>query len=124
MSISLYTPRQVDLIVSSVRKVMSTGNAEHLTKLAYRFLNLSSGFIAHYDLFGFRDYYSNVADLKLAILRNQANNQWRNFRPGERDYDYYMQKRDIYNRICEAISDGSEDESYTDPTGVNYFARW
>lgn len=118
-----YTPRQADLIVSSIRKVMTTGNINNLTKLAYQFLYLSSGFIAHCNLDGFRDEYADVEMLRFHIQRNQAVNQWRNFRPGEHDYDYMMQKRDIYNRVCAAISTGQEDESYTDPTGVNYEAR-
>ena len=30
-------------------------------------------------------------------------NQWKNFRPGERDYEYYMAKADVYNRILAEI---------------------
>lgn len=122
MPITLHTPRQTDLIVSSIRKVMNTGDIDNLTGLAYKFLMLSSGFIAHYNLGGFRDYYADVEALRFDIQRNQGNNQWGNFRPGEPDYSYYMQKRDIYNRICAAIATGQEDESYTDPLGVNYLA--
>jgi hypothetical protein len=122
MSIPLLTLRQADLIVSNVAKVVSTGNSEHLSNSAYRFLYLSSGFIAHFNLHGFRAEYSNVADLKNDILRNQRNNQWNNFRPGEANYQYYMQKKDIYNRICKAISNGSEDNSFTDP--IFYVNCW
>lgn len=95
----LLTQRQADLIVSSLRNVFKTGDIEKLTNSAYKFVMLSSGFIAHYNLHGFRAEYSNVNDLRTAILENQRNNQWNNFRPGERDYDYMMQKKDIYNRI-------------------------
>ena len=123
MNLVPYTPRQTDLIISSIRKVMKTGDINNLTKLAYKFLYLASGFIAHYNLGGFCDEYADVEKLRFDIQRNQANNQWGNFRPGDADYDYYMQKRDIYNRICAAIETGKEDESFTDPTGVDYFNR-
>jgi hypothetical protein len=104
MALQLLTPRQVQLIVSSIRKVMQTGEIENLTSAAYKFLNLSSGFIAHYNLYGFRDYYSDVENLRRDIMIHQMHNQWRNFRQGERDYDYYSQKREIYNQICEVCS--------------------
>jgi hypothetical protein len=106
----LLTNRQTDLIVSSLRKVFQTGDTQHLSKSAYNFLYLCSGFIAHYNLYGFRDEYQDVSYLKRMILANVSNNQWNNFRAGERDYDYYMQKRDIYNRIVEEIVKTSDDK--------------
>jgi hypothetical protein len=96
----LKTLRQTDLIVSSIRKVFETNDINHLSSSAYKFLSLSSGFIAHYNLFGFRDAYANVHDLKRELAQNYNSNQWSNFRSGERDYDYMMQKKEIYNRIC------------------------
>jgi hypothetical protein len=96
----LKTPRQTDLIVSSIRKVFETNDINHLTKSAYDFLHLSSGFIAHYNLHGFRAEYDNVSLLKNRLAANYGSNQWNNFRPGENDYDYMMQKKEIYNRIC------------------------
>jgi hypothetical protein len=101
MALQLKTPRQAQLIVASVRKVMQTGEIEHLTKQAYDFLNLSSGFIAHYNLFGFRDYYSDVENLRRDILIHQMRNQWRNFTAHDKDYDYMMQKKLIYNNLCD-----------------------
>ena len=96
---NLQTPRQVQLIVSSFRNVFQQNEISKLTKAAYKFIYLASGFIAHYDLYGFRGHYADVESLKEEILRNQRMNQWNNFRPGERDYDYYMQKKAIYNMI-------------------------
>lgn len=121
MSLTLKTPRQVQLIVSSVRKVMQTGEIEHLSKSAYDFLYLASGFIAHYNLFGFRDYYSDVENLRRDILINQMNNQWRNFHRGERDYDYMMQKKSIYNQIvevCNPSTNGFDGYGSPDQTGI------
>jgi hypothetical protein len=64
-------------------------------------LNLSNGFIAHYDKWGFTDYYHGSGSFKRDILTNQRNNRWWNFRPGERGYKYYLQKK----RICNAVYD-------------------
>jgi hypothetical protein len=41
-----------------------------------------------------------VNDLKAQLAQSYAANQWSNFRSGERDYSYMMQKKEIYNRIC------------------------
>lgn len=103
------TIRQQQLIVASFRKVFQTGDISHLTKSAYNFIYQASGFIAHYNLYGFRDEYANVEILKRAIARNYGANQWRNFRPGEQNYDYYMAKRDCYNNIAGLVeADGYE----------------
>ena len=105
----LKTPRQADLIVSSIRKVFQTGDINHLSKSAYNFISLSSGFIAHYNLHGFRAEYANVSLLKNSLAANYGYNQWDNFHPGENGYDYMMQKKEIYNRICELFeSEGYE----------------
>ena len=60
---------------------------------------LASGFIAHYNLEGFKAYYSEPGSLQADIERNARANQWNNFRVGERDADYYHAKRDCYNMI-------------------------
>lgn len=84
------------LIIKNV--LAACGNIEKLNKRGYDFLYQCSGFIAHYDLEGFKEYYrdnSLVADLEANYLQNQ----WRNYRTGERFADYYHSKRDIYNAI-------------------------
>lgn len=103
MALTLRTQRQADLIVSNVRKVFETGEINHLSKSAYKFLYLCSGFIAHYNLYGFRDHYQDVASLKRAIAFNYGANQWNNFHPGDSNYDYYMEKRNIYNRLAALV---------------------
>ena len=90
------TERQQTLIVNNVVKAVK--NIDNLNRTGYNFLYLASGFIAHYDLNGFIDFYSYV-NLKNDIMGFAGQNQWNNFRPGERDYDYYMAKKDVYNRI-------------------------
>lgn len=84
------------LIIKNV--IAACGNIDKLNKRGYDFLNGCSGFIAHYDFEGFKDYYrdnSLVADIEA----NYAQNQWRNYRVGERFSDFYHSKRDIYNAI-------------------------
>jgi hypothetical protein len=88
--------------------VKAANNIETLPGNAYRFLNLSSGFIAHYDRFGFMDYYREPGSLKKDIPDHQIETQWGNFRPGERGYEYYMQKKNIYNAICDCLKNNIE----------------
>lgn len=95
------TPRQVTLIVNNV--VAACGDIEKLNRTGYKWINLASGFIAHYDLYGFRAAYSAPGSLARDIMRNVSQNQWGNFNSSERDYAYYMQKRDIYNKIVSEI---------------------
>lgn len=115
---NLKTPRQVELIVSSFRKIFLKRDVSYLTKSAYDFIYQSSGFIAHYNIFGFQDHYADVQSLKNDILRNKSMNQWSNFQPGERDYDYYMQKRDIYNMIVEEVEESNERNRRDEKNGL------
>jgi hypothetical protein len=88
--------------------VKGANSIEYMTDKAYRFLNLSNGFIAHYDKGGFMEHYREPDSLKRDILDNQRNNQWGNFQPGERGYEYYMQKKQIYNAVCDCLKNNIE----------------
>lgn len=90
------TTRQKQLIAKNV--LAACKDINKLNKTGYNFLYLASGFIAHYNLEGFKAYYSEH-DLQADIERNAKPNQWNNFRAGERDADYYHSKRDCYNMI-------------------------
>lgn len=96
------TERQKSLIVANVVKACE--DSSKLNGTGYHYLYLCSGFIAHYDKFGFISEYAPAGKLKRDILQNARQNQWSNFRPGERDYDYYMSKADVYNRIIAQIA--------------------
>lgn len=93
------------MIVANIRRVVKEQNGNLLSQQAYRFINLCSGFIAHYNLFGFRAVYEDGVSLGEALLKVKHQNQWNNFRPGEKDYAYYMSKRDVFNRICKMLVD-------------------
>ena len=55
MSLTPLSKRQQDLIVSNVVKACK--DITLLNKTGYNFLYLASGFIAHYNLHGFIDFY-------------------------------------------------------------------
>ena len=96
----LLSPSQVNNIITNINKVMISGNINLLSKQSYNYLYLCSGFIAHYNYHGFIAHYYNVNELILDIKNNKQYNQWLNFRKNDENYAYYMQKRDIYNRLC------------------------
>lgn len=82
--------RNVIAACRDIRKLNGTG---------YRFIMNCSGFIAHYDIEGFKAAYSEPGSLQRDIERNAKSNQWANFRTGEKNADYYHSKRDAYNMI-------------------------
>jgi hypothetical protein len=103
MPITPLTERQQTLIVNNV--LAACQDISKLNKTGYKFLYLCSGFIAHYDMYGFKGYYGSKGHKWLMhdILDNSGANQWRNFRPGERDYEYYSSKAKVYNKIVEGL---------------------
>lgn len=86
-------------IVNSIKRVFAKNDIEALTKKAYNFIYLASGFIAHYDIYGFRGVYANPKDLARELIQNKEINKWENFHPGERDYEYYMSKARVYKEL-------------------------
>jgi hypothetical protein len=102
MAIQALTDKEQNLILKNV--VAACRDIGKLNKRGYTFLYLASGFIAHYNLDGFKQAFGNGAALRRAILSNQQNNQWRNFKEGEKNAEYYFSKRDVYNAICAAIA--------------------
>jgi hypothetical protein len=101
-----FSPEEEQKIIRDC--VKAARNIDDLTDNAYQFLNLSNGFIAHYDKFGFMEHYREPGSLKQDILTHQSHNQWGNFRSGERRYEYYMQKKQIYNTVCDCLKNNIE----------------
>jgi hypothetical protein len=91
------TDTQQTRIVNNV--IAACRDIEKLNKTGYDFLYLASGFIAHYNINGFKAYYSEPGSLQRDIEDNARFNQWHNFRPGEENAAYYHSKRDTYNAI-------------------------
>jgi hypothetical protein len=100
MSIKPFTERQQTIIANNIVKACK--NIESLNKQGYNFISLASGFIAHYNHYGFIEYYKEH-DLKSDILSNKNQNMWDNFRYGEQNYEYYMSKREIYLKIVDKL---------------------
>ena len=94
------TPNEQRLIVRNV--IAACKDTEKLNKRGYNFLYLCSGFIAHYNLNGFKGFYSPYG-LRADIARYKRNNQWQNFKPGDENYEYYKSKADTYNQICNCL---------------------
>lgn len=90
------TEKQKTLIINNI--VKACDDIEKLNGTGYKYIYLASGFIAHYNLNGFKGHYSG-SSLADDILRNASANKWLNFREGDRDYLYYKSKADIYSRI-------------------------
>lgn len=95
------TQREKQLIAKNV--IAACKDINKLNGTGYKFLNLCSGFIAHYNLEGFKAYYAEPGSLQDDIEIYARQNQWSNFRAGERDADYYHSKRDCYNMILGAF---------------------
>jgi hypothetical protein len=91
------TDRQKILIANNIVKACE--DIEALNSTGYKYLYLCSGFIAHYNLNGFKAYYREHS-LKRDIEANYRQNQWNNFIVGvDRDAEYYHSKRDVYNMV-------------------------
>jgi hypothetical protein len=103
-------------ILKSFKRVFETGDCGYLNMAAYKFISGAINFIAHYDIDGFRCEYSDVENFKREILAARPHNQYRNFHGEGQYYDYYMQKRDIYNGICTL----AETVGVVDPETVPY----
>jgi hypothetical protein len=96
------TPRQQTLIANNIVSACKFG-IDRLSKPAYNFISGCAGFIAHYNHRGFISAYGTGTNLALDILMNKRYNQYSNFRPGYSDYEYYMSKRDLYNKIVKEL---------------------
>lgn len=95
------TEGEKNRILRSFGLTFLTQSFDEFNKYAYNFIHIASGFIAHYNIHGFIENYGSTHALAKDILNNKSSNQWNNFHKGEKDYEYMMQKKEIYNRICE-----------------------
>lgn len=75
-----------------------------LTDVAYSWLHIKSGFIAHYNRTGFIGHYGSGFMLRQAILDNSSRNSVTNYYKGEQDYPYYKQQADTYELICKYLT--------------------
>jgi hypothetical protein len=57
-------------IISNINKIFRTGDINYLSKQTYHFLITYTGFIAHYDINGFKSTYQDVDRFAMSIARN------------------------------------------------------
>jgi len=95
------TEKQKSLIVNNI--VKACDDIHKLNGTGYKYIYLASGFIAHYNINGFKGHYSSH-DLTRDILSNADSNRWDNFNPGDDNYEYYKSKADIYKRIVNKLN--------------------
>lgn len=100
MASNLLTDKGKERLIKAV--VRAAKNVQTMTDEAYDFLYQSNGFIAHYGIYHFRKYYEDNS-LKADILAFKDMNQYDNFCKGKKNYDYYMQRKEIYNEICRRL---------------------
>ena len=89
-----------ELIVNNVIKACS--DISKLNKRGYNYLYLCSGFIAHYNIHGFKSHYED-ASLIRDILHNAESNTWANFSEGDKNYHYYKSKAQVYKKIIDKL---------------------
>lgn len=103
MALVPLTQKQSTAIANNIVKCIKNNDMSLLTKSAYQFISICGGFIAHYDLQGFKDYYSdNINEFYEEILRNKMNCHT-NYLTNEKNYEYYKSKADTYKLIYEQV---------------------
>ncbi len=60
----------VKSVLRNVENIFKSRDISKMTKATYNTLYLMSGFIAHYDINGFKYHYENVSDLARDIARS------------------------------------------------------
>jgi len=93
------TVKQQQLISKNV--IAACKDIRKLNGTGYRFMYLAGGFIAHYNLAGFKAEYSD-GTLSQDIKACAHMNRYDNFRTGA-DAAYYHSKRDTYNAILKGL---------------------
>lgn len=97
-------------IKKSLKAVIDKKDIDKLTKDAYHFVMNLSGFIAHYDINGFKSNYRNVGDLvrdlkgSMDVLRPNYYITDSFFTGGDQP-EYYAAKSDILNYIDSLVKD-------------------
>lgn len=104
MALTKISEKEVKNIIIGLTKA-ATRDIKCLTAAAYQFIHVASGFMAHYNILGFVDYYGTATNLGDYILQYRTMNQWENFYKDELDYEYMMQQKQIYNAVCRAIEE-------------------
>jgi len=57
-------------VIKNFKEVIETGNIDKMSKELYEFLHLHCGFIAHYDINGFKATYKSPRDFAEVFIRH------------------------------------------------------
>ena len=94
--------------MKSFEKVVKTKNIDNLSKDAYKFISIASGFIAHYNINGFKCEYQNTADF-VRDLQNSMDIKDQSryledpyFCKGDQK-EYYADKAEIFKFIAKLV---------------------
>jgi len=90
------TPRQQTLIVKNL--VDACKDINKLNSTGYKFINTACGFIAHYNLNGFKGHYAD-GSLQDDIEHCARMNMWGNFTENDENYAYYMTRKEVYQKV-------------------------
>jgi hypothetical protein len=95
------TARQQQLIAKNL--IAACKDISKLNGTGYKFIYQASGFIAHYDINGFKSYYEDHS-LQDDIEQNARFNMWGNFNKHDDNYEYYMSRKETYQRVLGAFA--------------------
>jgi hypothetical protein len=102
-------------VVAAMRRYLETGDSEKITTPLYRFLTLKCGFIAHYDLHGFRHVYRDPADLIAARHDGMTGSRFDDHprsRPVEHSQSVYtdgLTSVEVYEQMAALVAEKRED---------------
>ena len=93
-----------DAIIENIDTVLKTRDIEKLSNTAYKFVMNISGFIAHYNLNGFKCSYRNVDDLESGIresIDTREHNRYidKGYFSECEQSEYYAEKSRILNHL-------------------------
>lgn len=116
----------VNGIYNNIKRIIETKNIDLLTKASYKFLYLTSGFIAHYDINGFKAHYSEVADLITNLKRSSDLRDYDRyikdgfFQKDDHSKDYYTSKSALYKKLYDYLEGiNLTRRDYTEMVSVN-----
>lgn len=100
-------PYNSKAIVNNVKLVFKTGDIKKLNNPTYHFIYLLSGFIAHYNLYGFQDTYSDLRefgkDLLNACSESEERRSTEKWAITEYGIGYCQSKADAIKGIREVV---------------------
>ncbi len=102
-----WKPHNVKALGANAALVFRTGDIRRLNKVTYNFIILEMGFIAHYDLAGFKDAYRDLTMFREMLQTSEYS----------RDPDYNLRQATRYEhdrdfikwygeRYCRSVAEG------------------